>query len=785
LFVFTFALLVAVAPIRAAVTGFTNIDIQQALYTQYSNFTYEASSSNDFVLHFTVQGADTLQSIAIDNIGGGDPAQQLRDLSAVRLLLDADGNTSNGFTTIGTFNVDSTHLHWTLNLSTPVSVSDGDNLYVAVDATGPVTSGPNRTINMKISAGTVTFTNTSAVIPSADLQNQYDFVLNTSKIQPAFYNVSLNDSMPSTIAIGQTGVPIFHLDFSSKTSFDADVNLKSVRLLFYDGNTLINPVTVVSAVTVTSTSPYDLAEYFDNTTTGLPISSCVGADHSLTIPLNLIDTKGPQSGVAYPNSLLFTADFLSSTFLTNLRVVAQASTDVIGRDSNTEQFVPAAGSFPLQSSSAAFQYPASMVSAVLNASGAATQVSKGSTANSAFQVVLNNPGASNTGIAQLSKLDFTVTDGSGNPIAPNSALKWIHIDDGRFTYLSRSVTESTGNTVTCNGLLLNVNLSISNPVTLFVKYDVVAGNGSPSTLQFHVPSFSGWKVIQAGNDSSSVSVSGSPFSSASVPIVALFHVSHASRMPSLVVKGQKNVPFLDLSLNHPGPALVGPIAVRSLTFHLLDRNGAAVETSNAFQNPRFQIGDTTPDQTASFSGNKVTVTFSSGITLDSSSPSNAVILSFLADVSSACPSDSLELRLESPNDFVAVQPSDLSRIVFAQAYGDTYPMTTGIVSLQSIDLKGSFTNFPNPFKPETGATKFTYWLTQNGTVNLRLFSMTGIPVRKLVTGESRNAGLNITDTWDGRNDSGRMVLNGVYLAVLEVDSSGSKSTVKRFVAVVK
>jgi flagellar hook assembly protein FlgD len=63
--------------------------------------------------------------------------------------------------------------------------------------------------------------------------------------------------------------------------------------------------------------------------------------------------------------------------------------------------------------------------------------------------------------------------------------------------------------------------------------------------------------------------------------------------------------------------------------------------------------------------------------------------------------------------------------------------------------------------------------------------MTGIPVRNLVTDESRNAGLNTQDTWDGRNDSGRMVLNGVYLAVLEVNASGTKSTVKRFVAVVK
>jgi hypothetical protein len=761
------------------VTGFTNIDIQQALYSQYPNFNYEASSSNDLVLHFTVQGSDTLQNISIDNIGAGDPAQQPRDLTAVRLILDPDGNTSNGFTTIGTFSVDSTHLHWTLNLPTPVSLSDGDNLYVAVDATGPVASGNNRTINMKIPAGAVTFSNTSASIPSSDLQNLHDFVLLTSQIHPAFYNVSLADSMPSTIAIGQQIVPIFQLNFSSNTSNDANVFMKNVRLRFYDGNTLINPVTVISAMSIASTSPSDGAVYFDNT---IPISAYVNGDNSLSLPLTIMDSNGPLFGFTFPNSLLFTANFISSAFLNNFRVVAQASSDFVGWDSTTQQFVPAAGSFPLQSSSAVFQYPTTAVGVAFSSSNAATQVSKGSTGNQAFQVIVNNPGSSTTGVAQINALTFKLTDGT-NDVVPNTVLRWIKIDDGRFTYLSRSVTNSTGNAVTCS-LTFPVNLAVGSPVTLNVKYDVLA-TALPYQLRFLVNSFADWNVYQAGT-TTPVSITGSlPFNGPLVPIVALFQVTHASRMPSLVVKGQKAVPFLDLSLNHPGPDPVGPILIHSLAFHLQDRNGAAVEAANAFQNPRLQIGDTTPDQTFSFSGNKVTIAFSSGITLNPSSPGNTAVLSFLTDISSSCPSDSLELRLESPNDFAATQPSDLNRVVFAQAYGDTYPMTTGIVSLQSIDLKGSFTNFPNPFKAESGATRFTYWLTQSGTVHLRIFSLTGIPVRKLVTGESRNAGLNTLDTWDGRNDSGRMVLNGVYLAVLEVDASGAKSTVKRFVAVVK
>jgi len=145
----------------------------------------------------------------------------------------------------------------------------------------------------------------------------------------------------------------------------------------------------------------------------------------------------------------------------------------------------------------------------------------------------------------------------------------------------------------------------------------------------------------------------------------------------------------------------------------------------------------------------------------------------------------LQIQLASAADLVAQQPADTTRAVYAQALADTYPMSTSTVPLQAINLKDSFTNFPNPFRPTVGPTRLTYWLEQAGTVDLRVFSLSGTPVRKLVTGAARPAGLNALDTWDGRNDSGQMVLNGVYLVVLETDVSGKKTTAKRYVAVAK
>jgi hypothetical protein len=746
------------------------------------NTTFEATTTNDILLHFTVDGADQLQSLSLDNIAIYSQAKQPNDFSALRLIWDADGNTTSGSTTLGNFTPDSTGLHWTLTLSSPAPVSAGDHLFVATDIQGPASIlGGQRVVHLSIPVSGAVFTSGGS-LPASPLSGLSNLYL-TSEIPPVLYNTTLTDTMPTTIGVGQTGVPVFQLDFTSDSSaahlYDAGIFLKNVKLSFFDGATQINPAAAISAMSVSS--PGDGTEYFNSSS----ISSYVQGGVTLSIPLTELYSDGPSFSPSYPNSLIFKVDLLPSVSLSSFRIVAESANDIVGQDSYTGRSIPAVGAFPLQSSTAFFQHAATSVSVSFTASGATTQVSKGSSGNSAFQVVLNNPGAANTGIAQLNKLAFTLTDGSGNAVIPNSALRWIRVDDGHFTYLSRSVAESTGNTVFCNNLLLPVNLAASNPITLFIRYDVLAG-ALPYNIQFHAPvSLLDWGVNQAG---SSIAVSmgaNLPFDSPTIPIVALFQVSHTSRIPSLVVKGQRNVPFLDLSLNHPGPAPVGPIAIKSLTFHLQDHSGVAVEAFNALQNPRLQIGDTTPDQTFAFSGNKVTITFSSGITLNSSSPDNTAVLSFFSDISSTCPSSSLELRLESSNDFASTQPAEPNRVVFAQAVGDTYPMTSGSIPLQAIDLKSSFTNFPNPFQPETGATRFTYWLTQNSTVNLRIFSLTGLPVRKLITGESRNTGLNTLETWDGRNDSGRMVLNGIYLAVLEVNASGTKSTVKRFVAVVK
>ncbi len=87
-----------------------------------------------------------------------------------------------------------------------------------------------------------------------------------------------------------------------------------------------------------------------------------------------------------------------------------------------------------------------------------------------------------------------------------------------------------------------------------------------------------------------------------------------------------------------------------------------------------------------------------------------------------------------------------------------------VLMLGSIDLtKSGSSNVtvaaaPNPFKPETS---IKYVVGQDGPVTMRVFSVDGRLVRRLVDAEYRGAG-DHEERWNGLNDGGERVAPGIY-----------------------
>lgn len=80
--------------------------------------------------------------------------------------------------------------------------------------------------------------------------------------------------------------------------------------------------------------------------------------------------------------------------------------------------------------------------------------------------------------------------------------------------------------------------------------------------------------------------------------------------------------------------------------------------------------------------------------------------------------------------------------------------------------------FPNPFSPDDEVLKIKYSTGEdNANVTIRIFDFDMNPVRTLIQNVSRNGNTEHIEYWDGRDDNGAIVPNGVYFYRIESGSS--------------
>lgn len=104
--------------------------------------------------------------------------------------------------------------------------------------------------------------------------------------------------------------------------------------------------------------------------------------------------------------------------------------------------------------------------------------------------------------------------------------------------------------------------------------------------------------------------------------------------------------------------------------------------------------------------------------------------------------------------------SDSSQFLSGSQTGET-------VSKVASSLDSTFMIEENPFNPDRGNVGFRWnQLGEPSQVEIRIFTLTG----ELVLYESsyRSGSAQEEWRWDGRNDSGHMVLNGVYVVCLSI-----------------
>jgi len=100
-------------------------------------------------------------------------------------------------------------------------------------------------------------------------------------------------------------------------------------------------------------------------------------------------------------------------------------------------------------------------------------------------------------------------------------------------------------------------------------------------------------------------------------------------------------------------------------------------------------------------------------------------------------------------------------------------------------IENSLMTRNNPFNPNDGPAEIAYELSENTAVDLTIYTLTGEKVYETTFGEGMIGGMMGSNIiiWSGENDEGRLVLNGVYVAVIAPHNTSK--TYKLKIAVMK
>jgi hypothetical protein len=146
------------------------------------------------------------------------------------------------------------------------------------------------------------------------------------------------------------------------------------------------------------------------------------------------------------------------------------------------------------------------------------------------------------------------------------------------------------------------------------------------------------------------------------------------------------------------------------------------------------------------------------------------------DIAERAPSGSLRINLARSDDVIFSIGEDNSPIrVVWDANGEDIAghFYNTPLSVMSSDFEEYVHNYPNPFRAGSESTRIAYFLTKDSSVSIKIYDFTGILVWTKEIGAGETGGTGIPEgtwwevEWDGRNDRGETVRNGVYLCKLE------------------
>ena len=254
-----------------------------------------------------------------------------------------------------------------------------------------------------------------------------------------------------------------------------------------------------------------------------------------------------------------------------------------------------------------------------------------------------------------------------------------------------------------------------------------------------------------------------------------------SIIPGNVVRTDAYNDLLSLSLENLGRSARATVQIHKMTLRFFDGANAPVSVRSILEIGSSGFVENDRFVSTSSGGNNLLESRFDDFTI---AAGDTRLLSFRARIKAGAPHD---FRVELLTGDIEAEYLD------GPLQGEVAPaITTGGDSLvvaapvsAAAGGAASFSIRDNPFDPHNGPALFTYTLSVESRVEFRVLTLTGEIVyeRILRSGDIGTASGGHELYWDGTNSNGDQVLNGVYLAILTVESDGSRRVIK--VAVVK
>jgi len=391
-----------------------------------------------------------------------------------------------------------------------------------------------------------------------------------------------------------------------------------------------------------------------------------------------------------------------------------------------------------------------------------------------------NPGGQGTAAVRIHGITLTAVNAANSVIAPDLLMSNIRLTDFTMQEYYGGVTPS-GSVAAPFYVPFNqpVNVPASNTVTVYIAADI-----SPFAAQdsFRLGIMSGFDVNASNTPAGYVTVTAKsgdafPMQSALSQVTAITYIvktGHRNLMPVSASDAQLNIEAMELKFENENSSVM---EIKGLTITVKGIDGMPLTASESISGMRVMYGSFVAGTAASLSGSLVYIELN-GATIPAYSEIPLIISVSLKG--SGSKPFSLELALAS---HVRTLPVANVQPGAGDYFGN---MSTNTVSVQPSDLEKSFHAFPNPFNPSSGKCRIEYYLAVEAEVTIKIFTLSGVPVKTIIEKALKSPGLHNEDGWDARNTGKEAVLSGVYMCVIQVkDSAGKKTKLTGKIAVLR